>query len=350
MKPPHTPRSAGDLPKRVPGSARSVSTGSEAAQDGATSGDAKPAASGSSGRPPDTAGTGASLPRLTQISSLGSRGNTGRGADAPDTSPTPAAVVPLEPVAARRTGDKARREGFRGALAVVGIVGLLSVGGVLLTLGLAGGHDDDKRDEVSAAVDSGDYGTDVVDGLGGVPAPSVSASGTGAGKEPDGSGKPTPAPPKSSAQREDRHATAPAKDTAGSGATAPAEAPGVNVFSHASQRCVDIVGGRAVEGAKLMIWDCSESTSQRWTFTGGTMRALGMCVQLAGGATADGADLELGSCNGSSTQRFVLNHRHDLVSTPADKCTDVRDNGTANGTRLQLWSCSGGVNQKWSTS
>jgi hypothetical protein len=124
----------------------------------------------------------------------------------------------------------------------------------------------------------------------------------------------------------------------------------VKVFSHASQRCIDVVGGKAVQGANLMIWDCSDSASQRWTFTGGTMRALGMCVQLAGGSTADGADLELASCNGSSAQRFVLNYRHDLVSTLADKCTDVRDNGTANGTLLQLWSCSGGVNQKWSMS
>ncbi|MBZ9645309.1 RICIN domain-containing protein [Streptomyces sp. PSKA30] len=346
MKPPHTPRSPGDLPRRVPGSARSV--GSGPAQDGDTAGAAEPAAPGSVGRTPDAAGRGASLPRLAQISSLGARGNADRGADAPGA----ATNKPGDDVA--RTGDKARREGFRGALGVVGIVGLLAVGGVLLTLGLVGGHDDDRRDGAPVAVDSGDYGTDVVDGLGDVPAPAVSASGTGTGKEPDGSAKPTSTSPKSSASSEDapsdRRATAPAQEPTGTETTAPAAAPGVNLFSHASQRCIDIVGGKAVQGAKLMIWDCSESASQHWTFTGGTMRALGMCVQLAGGSTADGADLELATCNGSSAQRFVLNSSHDLVNTPANKCTDVRDNQTANGTRLQLWSCSGGVNQKWSTS
>ncbi|GCB51995.1 hypothetical protein SNL152K_9351 [Streptomyces sp. NL15-2K] len=32
-----------------------------------------------------------------------------------------------------------------------------------------------------------------------------------------------------------------------------------------------------------MIRECSDSAAQRWTFKGGTMRALGMCVQLADG-------------------------------------------------------------------
>jgi hypothetical protein len=132
--------------------------------------------------------------------------------------------------------------------------------------------------------------------------------------------------------------------------SAPAAAPGVNVFSHASQRCIDVVGGEAVSGAGLMFQDCSEAASQHWTVTDGAMRALGMCVQLTGGSTADGAVLELAACNGGPAQRFVLNSSQDLVHTPTGKCTDVRDNQTANGTRLQLWSCSGGVNQKWSTS
>ncbi|MFG3024019.1 ricin-type beta-trefoil lectin domain protein [Streptomyces sp. NPDC048254] len=113
-----------------------------------------------------------------------------------------------------------------------------------------------------------------------------------------------------------------------------------------------MVGGKAVSGARLMIWDCSSAdASQHWVFpSNGTMRGLGMCVQLADGSTADGTDLELAPCDGSPAQRFTLNTSHDLVSRLADKCADVRDQGTANGTRLQLWSCAGSDNQKWSTS
>ncbi|MET8947607.1 RICIN domain-containing protein [Streptomyces sp. NPDC004542] len=314
------------------------------------------------------------MPRLAQFSSLGSRAGAGRAAGATPTAAGPAedrpgdafardggtgreaapdVVVPLRP-AARRGADRYRREGFRGALAVVGIVGLLSAGGALLTLNLLDGHDDAGRDGVSVSGDSGRHDTDVIDGLGVVPDP-AQTSGTAVGKVSRGSEKPTSASPGGSASSEvsaspGAHATASAQSTTGTKPAARGPGPGVRVYSHASQRCIDVVGGKAAKGAKLMIWDCGQTASQHWTFTGGTMRTLGMCVQPAGGSTADGADLELGACNGSPAQEFTLNHRNDLVSELADKCADVRDNGTANGTRLQLWSCSGGDNQKWSTS
>ncbi|MGW3633870.1 ricin-type beta-trefoil lectin domain protein [Streptomyces sp. NPDC005122] len=122
------------------------------------------------------------------------------------------------------------------------------------------------------------------------------------------------------------------------------------MFSHASHRCIDVVGGKAVQGARLMIWDCKNTASQHWVFSvDGSMRTVGMCVQVTGGSTDDGTDLVLSRCDSSPAQRFTLNPRNDLVSSLADKCADVRDDGRANGTRLQLWSCGGTDNQKWST-
>jgi hypothetical protein len=56
----------------------------------------------------------------------------------------------------------------------VSIVGLLAVGGALLTLAPGRGHDDGGRDGASVSVASGGYGVDVLDGAGEVPAPSVS--------------------------------------------------------------------------------------------------------------------------------------------------------------------------------
>ncbi|MFJ3672566.1 ricin-type beta-trefoil lectin domain protein [Streptomyces sp. NPDC090106] len=317
------------------------------------------------------------MPRLSQISSLGFRGNAGhRGsaADVPaggftaerpgdnfarrgDATPEPAPdlAAGLEP-AARREGDKARREGLRGALGVVGVVSLLAVGGVALTLGLVGGDDESKRDESSVSVGSDGHDSDLIDGLGTLSDPSARASAGDAGKKPDGDEKPTGSPSPSgsrsggSSATPDPKATGPAKDKAGTSSATQTAVPGVGVYSHASERCVDVVGGKAVQGAKLMIWDCNQSASQHWTYTGGTMRTLGMCVQLAGGSTDDGTDIELASCNGGAAQQFDLNVRHDIVNSLADKCMDVRDNQTANGSRLQLWSCSGSPNQKWSSS
>jgi hypothetical protein len=38
-------------------------------------------------------------------------------------------------------------------------------------------------------------------------------------------------------------------------------APGVGIYSHDSGRCIDIVGGKAVRGAALEIWDCAGKSS-----------------------------------------------------------------------------------------
>ncbi|MFF0050742.1 ricin-type beta-trefoil lectin domain protein [Streptomyces sp. NPDC005498] len=234
----------------------------------------------------------------------------------------------------------------------MGAVGLLSAGCVLLTLVLANQDKDGKSDRVSVPVIAETYDSGVLDELGGPPEPSASASGPRRAKATGSRAKATP----SASSERGASGTASASPGAESAASADDKSPtreavaGVAVFSHASGHCIDVVGGKAAPGAKLMIWDCSGSASQHWEFTGGGMRRLDLCVQAAGGSTADGVDLELATCDGRPAQRFELNVRHDLVSRLADKCVDVRDGATDNGTRLQLWSCNGHDNQKWSAS
>ncbi|WP_238698065.1 RICIN domain-containing protein [Streptomyces sp. E5N91] len=249
------------------------------------------------------------MPRLTQYSSLGPR------ARASDSSggPPPAADSGGEHSKARlkdrakgvfrRRGNEARREGFRGALGVVGVVGVLSAIAETLALGL-GGEDEGRRgDGRSTVVGTGDYGQDDVAGLSAAAVPSANVPGdkrAGDGAKTEVTAVPTKpsvsASPGSSASPDGAAApggqpSAPAQGTASSGESAPKPVPGAAVFSHASQRCIDVVGGgSATPGAGLMIRDCSDSASQHWTFpSDGTMRSLGLCVELAGGSTADGA-------------------------------------------------------------
>ncbi|MGV9914648.1 ricin-type beta-trefoil lectin domain protein [Streptomyces tendae] len=322
-----------------------------------------------SGGPADRGGT--SLPRLTQFSSLGSRTPAGDSVGAPppaDASPAAdAAGKPPKSPFGNRTrrgprgqGDTARRDGLRGALGVVGVVGVLSAIAVTLTLTWGGQDENPRHDGGSAVVDTHDYGLDDVTGLGAGAVPSASASGrkhTDGGKDaqksatPSASASPAAGTSPGASASPGGQPGAPTQDAPSSDKSGPQQVPGTGVFSHASQRCIDVVGGKAVPGAELMIWDCSGSASQHWTFpSDGTMRSLGLCVTLAGGSTADGADLRMASCDGRAAQRIALNSRHDVVSALADKCVDVRDSLTANGTRLQLWSCNGHDNQKWSTS
>ncbi|MEU3795549.1 RICIN domain-containing protein [Streptomyces fructofermentans] len=367
MKPPRPTRLTGNLPVRIPGNARPAET--TPAQDEASESELETPA------PPDTNSaprTGIVMPRLTQFSSLGSRGDNGRlptssfaqkrttaaarfadglnpGFGAPDdenqTSDT--SITVLRRPADRDVGGGTRATGSRGAIAVVGIVGLLAAGGVGVTLALASRDHGDQRDGKSTTVSSREHHSEDIEGLDIPPIPTALASHSATDKH----GKTATPTKESTSSSPARQSPGTASGSTAATPTTPVSSPGVNIFSHASRRCIDIVGGKAVQGARLMISSCSRDVpTQHWSFaSNGTMRGLGMCVQLAEGSTADGADLEMAACNGRAAQQFRLNAQHDLVSVLADKCVDVRDNGTANGTRLQLWSCGGTDNQKWSS-
>ncbi|WP_320782890.1 ricin-type beta-trefoil lectin domain protein [Streptomyces sp. CRN 30] len=351
MAPPPTPPSAGDLPKRVPGSGRRAGPAPTPVRPG-------PAAAPSADR-------GDSLPRLTQFSSLGTRAASDGPREepaaprpVPEPASRPAAKGRLGDVLKRRPGDRARREGSRGALGVVGVVGLLSAGAVVLVLTLSGRDDGGQRDGASVSVGTDDYRVeDVAEPDGGASASASAPHGGKPSKDPaspsaDASPSAGGSASAKAAKDAEKVAGAPAggaSDSAEATTAAPSE---VSVRGHASQRCLAVVGGQPVAGTRLMIWDChDDSASQRWTFASdGTMRVLGMCVQLGHGSTADGAELRLAECDGGDTQQFELNHRHDIVSRLADKCADVQDGATANGARVQLWSCNGLDQQKWSRS
>lgn len=73
----------------------------------------------------------------------------------------------------------------------------------------------------------------------------------------------------------------------------------------------------------LMIWDCSGSASQHWTFpSDGTVRSPGLCGEFEGGSTVDGTDLRMAFCDGRPAQQFTLNVRRDVVSGLAEKCVE----------------------------
>jgi hypothetical protein len=127
-------------------------------------------------------------------------------------------------------------------------------------------------------------------------------------------------------------------------------APGQEVISNASGRCIDIKGASSSppNGAALQIWDCSGAAWQKWSFTGGAIRSVGKCMTL-NGSSSNGTAVVARSCNGGSSQAFRLTSAGDIVHSGTSECLDVKDQGTGNGTTLQVWKCSGTSNQKWHT-
>lgn len=127
-------------------------------------------------------------------------------------------------------------------------------------------------------------------------------------------------------------------------------APGTTLYSHASNRCAEVVGHRGADGSPLQIWDCGKKDWQKWDFrSDGTIRSMGLCMDVAWGSRDNGAVIQLAVCSGNPAQQFRLSGAADLVNPQANKCVDVKDQATGNGTRLQLWDCNGQDNQKWST-
>jgi hypothetical protein len=124
---------------------------------------------------------------------------------------------------------------------------------------------------------------------------------------------------------------------------------GVGVQNYGSNRCIDVKDGQSgigKDGTPLQLWDCAQSSNQKWSFNSdGSVRSLGLCMDLAWASTAENTQIQLVSCNGGWAQKFTLNAAHDLVNPTADKCVTAESSG--NGARLVLRSCAGTSNQKW---
>ncbi|MFD5544388.1 RICIN domain-containing protein, partial [Streptomyces sp. NPDC127079] len=89
------------------------------------------------------------------------------------------------------------------------------------------------------------------------------------------------------------------------------------------------------------------SLAQMVTWTGQTLRTLGMCLDIAGGVSTAGTKLQLATCNGGGYQNWVSNADGSLYNPTTGRCVDSPSGATANGTRLQIWDCNGSGAQQF---
>nr|WP_246497449.1 lectin [Sphaerisporangium rubeum] len=116
-----------------------------------------------------------------------------------------------------------------------------------------------------------------------------------------------------------------------------------------SNRCVDITGGAATNGAQAQLWDCNGGTSQRFTYTSGKqLQVFGnKCLDANNQGTSNGTQVIIWDCNNQTNQQWNLNSNGTITGVQSNLCLDANGAGTANGTKLILWSCNGGTNQRW---
>jgi streptogrisin C len=121
-----------------------------------------------------------------------------------------------------------------------------------------------------------------------------------------------------------------------------------SIVSNWHNKCIDVPNWNFADGQRLIVWDCTGGTNQRWQWVNGTLRTENnKCMDVAWGSTANGAAVQIATCSGNPAQQFVLSAAGDLVNPQANKCVDIAEWNPNNDAVLHMWDCVGGANQKW---
>jgi len=104
-------------------------------------------------------------------------------------------------------------------------------------------------------------------------------------------------------------------------------------------------------GAAVALQNCDGSPSQKWTFSGGSVRVFGdKCLDVVGGNTADGAQLQIWTCqDGNSNQQWDYSKwTNSITWWQHNKCLDLAGGSTSVGAKAHMWTCFyGNSNQVW---
>ncbi|MEU9086623.1 ricin-type beta-trefoil lectin domain protein [Streptomyces sp. NPDC048357] len=115
-------------------------------------------------------------------------------------------------------------------------------------------------------------------------------------------------------------------------------------------KCLDVKGGKAVNGTQVQLYTCNGSAAQSWILgKDGTFRAFGKCLDNARNASTNGNKISLYDCNGSPAQRWSVNAKGQIVHVASGKVLDVTGGATANGTVIQLYTANTNKRQVWVT-
>lgn len=113
-----------------------------------------------------------------------------------------------------------------------------------------------------------------------------------------------------------------------------------------ANKCLDVSGKAAVNGAAAVLWDCNGGTSQQWSYSNSQIVGVGgKCLELQGGSTANGTIVQLATCNGSATQKWSKSGDHLVAS--GGRCLDVPWASTTNGSSVDVWDCDAAVQKNW---
>jgi hypothetical protein len=125
-------------------------------------------------------------------------------------------------------------------------------------------------------------------------------------------------------------------------------APG-RILSTAVNQCLDVVGGKPVNGSRLQLAACAGGTGQGWQQRdNGSIRVFeDKCLDVLNHGTAPGSPVSIWDCNGGGNQRWRFNADGTIVGAESGRCLTPANRGSVQGARMEIRDCTGDPNQRW---
>ncbi|MEV7978376.1 RICIN domain-containing protein [Streptomyces sp. NPDC086519] len=125
----------------------------------------------------------------------------------------------------------------------------------------------------------------------------------------------------------------------------------VIVHAHgATDKCLEVGGGKKDNGTPAQIYTCNGSAGQKWQISGDALVNVnsGKCLEAKGGSTANGTVVQISTCNTKSpAQKWEYDtHATSRLYNPATgNCLDLATYD--NGRDARMWDCKGTDPQKF---
>ncbi|MEU2426088.1 ricin-type beta-trefoil lectin domain protein [Streptomyces sp. NPDC007851] len=123
------------------------------------------------------------------------------------------------------------------------------------------------------------------------------------------------------------------------------------VHAHgATDKCLEVGGGKKDNGTPVQIYTCNGSVGQKWTISDDALVNVnsGKCLEVKGGGTANGTAVQISTCNGKSAAQkweYGTHGTSRLYNPGTGNCLDLATYD--NGRDGRMWDCKGTDPQKF---
>ncbi|MFD5596191.1 ricin-type beta-trefoil lectin domain protein [Streptomyces griseorubiginosus] len=122
------------------------------------------------------------------------------------------------------------------------------------------------------------------------------------------------------------------------------------VHAHgATDKCLDVAGGKKDNGTPVQIYTCNGSAGQKWQIDGDRLvnPNSGKCLTVKGGASANGTAVQISTCGSGASQKWEYGtHGTTRLYNPGTgNCFDLAD--YTNSRDGRMWDCTGKAPQQF---